>query len=86
MNTRPWGCFYHPTLFACKEVKDKWVCWSCFKAMKPVLRPAGLGPFNRAYATGLGSEAAQEAREAQRYAEDYARMMPGRTPLKEGFR
>ena len=77
-------CPNHPGEYASNRTSDgTWVCWLCVKDMPK--RDHSIGPFGRAYATGLGSEAAQEAREAQRYAEEYERMRPGRTPMKGHF-
>ena len=45
--------------------------WLCKECAEPLRHMNGRG-----YATGLGSEAAQESREAQRYAEEYERMKP----------
>ena len=67
-------CFNHPGLYAPREHEGKRLCWQCWKALNITER--GLVYHSRAYATGLGSEAAQESREAQRYAEEYERLKP----------
>jgi len=75
MLTRPFYCEKHPQAYACREHEGKWICWECFKALPGTRkRPAVFS--ERAYATGLGSEAAQESREAQAYQEEYDNLKP----------
>ena len=67
-------CVYHPELRAATSIYSGAHDWERVGLCKECTER--LHPFGRAYGTGTGKEAAAEAREAQRYQQDYERARP----------